>query len=125
MLETRIPIVGAGAAVAMLCGALAVHALPALPPRGIDVALAVVGVLALPWPRLRAAGWLAFGIGWCALHAAVALDARLPVGLEGRDVLVTGTIEGLPQRRDDATRFVLGVEDARLDGVELPLRGRA
>jgi competence protein ComEC len=64
MLEARIPIVGVGAAVAMLCGALAVHALPALPSRGVDVALAAVAVLALSRPRLRAVGWLLLGFAW-------------------------------------------------------------
>ncbi|HEY6940378.1 DNA internalization-related competence protein ComEC/Rec2 [Dokdonella sp.] len=124
MLEARIPIVGVGAAVAMLCGAIAVHGLPGLPPRGIDVALTIGGALALPWPRLRPVGWLLLGFGWCAFQAGGALDARLPAELEGRDVLVTGTIDGLPLRRDDATRFVLRVDDARLDGADLPLRGR-
>ncbi len=124
MLEARIPIVGVGAAAAMLCGALAVHSLPVLPSRGIDLALAALAMLALSRPRLRAVGWMLLGFAWCAIRADLALAARLPAELEGRDVLVIGTVDGLPLRRDDATRFVLQVEHARLDGIGLPLQGR-
>ncbi|MBA8883039.1 DNA internalization-related competence protein ComEC/Rec2 [Dokdonella fugitiva] len=124
MLEARRPIVGVCAAIAALCGVLAVHALPALPSGVLVLALAGLGALALLLPRLRLLGWLLLGFAWCAWHAGIALDARLPSELEGRDVLVAGTVDGLPLRRDDATRFVLRIEQARLDGDDLPLRGR-
>ncbi|MGN6519100.1 MAG: DNA internalization-related competence protein ComEC/Rec2 [Dokdonella sp.] len=124
MLQARIPAVGVHAALSMLCGVLAVHALPALPPASVDLALAAAASFALARPRLRLAGWLVLGFAWCAFRAGSALEARLPHELEGRDVLVSGVVDGLPLRRDDATRFTLRIERARLDGMELPLRGR-
>lgn len=120
------PAIGVASALASLLGVLAVHALPTLPPRWLDGALAVLAVLAVVGflhPRLRLLGCVLLGFAWCALRADVALDARLPHALEGRDFDVVGVVDELPLARTDATRFVLRIEDARLDGIVLPLRG--
>jgi len=124
MLGTRTATVGTASALALLLGVLAVHALPGLPPRGVDFALAALGFGAWWHPRLRLVGCVLLGFAWCAFRADLALDARLPPELEGRDFLVTGVIDALPLRRDDATRFVLRVEAAELDGGDVPLHGR-
>ncbi|WP_404612578.1 DNA internalization-related competence protein ComEC/Rec2 [Rhodanobacter hydrolyticus] len=42
----------------------------------------------------------------------------------GRDFVVTGRVAELPLVREDATRFVLSVDGATLDGKPVPLRGR-
>ncbi len=118
------PPFGVATALAALLGALAVHALPALPPRWLDAALAVLAAALLLRPRLRLPGCVLLGFAWCALRADVALEARLPRELEGRDFTVVGTVEDLPKRQPDATRFELRVERARLDGRELALQGR-
>jgi competence protein ComEC len=64
-----------------------------------------------------AVGFAATGLraGWYALGA-------LDPALEGRDVLVTGVVEDLPQRSDVGLRFRLRVLQATLHGeaVELP-----
>lgn len=118
------PPLGVATALAVLIGALAVHALPALPPRWLDPVLAAFGLGALLHPRLRLAGCVLLGFAWCALRADLALDARLPRELEGRDFIVVGVVDELPKRRSDATRFVLRVEHAELEGREIPLHGR-
>jgi len=118
-----VPLLGVASAAAVLFGVLAVHALPALPPRVLDAVIVVIGCALLAWPRGRIVAFALLGFAWCALRADVALDARLPRDLEGRDFLVSGVVEGLPLRRDDATRFALRVDRAELDGAELPLHG--
>lgn len=118
-----VPLLGVASAAAVLVGVLAVHALPALPPRVLDAVIVVVGCALLAWPRGRIVALALLGFAWCALRADAALDARLPRGLEGRDFLVSGVVQGLPLRRDDATRFALRIDRVELDGTEIPLHG--
>ena len=105
------------AALALLAGALAVQVLPALPPRWFDFAFAAFALAFLPW-RARWLGFLLFGAAWTMLRADIALSHRLAPALEGEDVVVTGSIHGLPRMQDDGTRFEFDVHDANpaLDG---------
>jgi competence protein ComEC len=133
---------------ALLGGALLVQALPRLPPRWCDYVLlsvipaqAVIRVLLARIktdPGLhrdggqRRAGLPRFlallaitsaAFGWTALRADVAMQARLPHALEGRDLVVTGTIKGLPEAESESTRFDFDVARASLDGAAIPLQG--
>ena len=117
-------------ALALLAGALAVQALPALPPRwtglacsGAGIALAVVA-FRRRWPVVLVFAAVAVAaFGWTAWRADLAMSARLPHALEKRDIQLTGRIVDLPQAQDDSTRFEFDVSDARLDGRAVPLRG--
>ena len=112
------------AAVALALGVLAVQWLPHLPPP-VHAALALAGLGLLVWP-LRRWRWLLFvmlGVGWAIWRGALAMEARLPRALEGRDLTVIGTLADLPQHRSDATRFSLDVDSAALDGQPVALRG--
>ncbi|HEX7770766.1 MAG TPA: DUF4131 domain-containing protein, partial [Dokdonella sp.] len=95
------------ATLALLCGVLAVHLLAGLPPRWLLAACAVAGCALLAARRARLAGYVLVGFAWCALRAGIALDARLPAALEGRDFDVVGVVADLPLRRPDATTFLL------------------
>ena len=53
-----------------------------------------------------------FGYSWAALRAEARLNDRLPVELEGRDVMVVGVVAGLPASTDDGRRFAFDVERA-------------
>lgn len=119
------PLVGVAGAIALLLGVLAVHALPTLPPYWLDALLAAFAVAAFAHPRLRLIACVLIGFAWCAFRADIALDSRLPRNLEGRDFDVVGVVDELPLRRTDATRFSLRIEHAELDGVQIPLHGRA
>lgn len=89
---------------------------------GVRVSRRLLG----PAPRIAslmllvAAVLLGFGLtGW----RASAFDrTALSPALEGRDIAVTGTVLAMPQFNEDAVRFRLGIESARLDGrvVQLP-----
>src|SRR5690348_16560621 len=117
---------------ALLVGALLVQLLPRLPPRGCDIALlasassVLIAVLVLQriesrqtsFPRRRESILLLIlmaSFGWTALRADLAMQARLPHALEGRDLVVTGTIADLPQAQAESTRFEFDVERASLD----------
>jgi competence protein ComEC len=113
------------AALALLAGVLLVQWLPHLPPRWCLGLLLLIAVL-LAWrcPRWRWLACLLCGVAWAAWRGGLAMDARLPRTLEGRDFSVTGTIVGLPLARVDASRFTLQVEHATLDGRPIALHGR-
>ena len=75
---------------------------------------------ALAW--LLAAALAAFGTtGW---RATMMLAERLTPALEGRDVLLTGTVSRMPQKSEAGWRFRFDVQQAQLDGapVRVPPR---
>ncbi|MGH8121848.1 MAG: DNA internalization-related competence protein ComEC/Rec2 [Rudaea sp.] len=111
-------------ALALLGGAVTVQALTHLPPRWVDGVLALAGlVIALLRSRWRWLGFVLLGAAWTMWRADLALAARLPAALEGEDVVVTGTIRGLPRAQDDSTRFDLAVLTAERSGRSAPISG--
>lgn len=71
------------------------------------------------WAVLLGAALLGFGVtGW---RASAFQATTLNPALEGRDIVVTGMVLAMPQPGDDAVRFRLGVESARLNGQAVTL----
>ena len=112
-------------ALAVLAGVLAVQALPVLPPLLLDLALAAVALWLLRYPRWRWIAIIALAFAWAALRGQSALDARLPRTFEGKDFDVVGVVDDLPDRREDASRFVFRIESASLSGDAVALHGLA
>ena len=117
-------------AVATLAGAVAVQALSVLPSLWFDACLAVMALAEFAaCLRWRAPPWvwcLPFALAafaWTAWRADLAMGARLPHALEKQDILVTGTVTGLPQTQDGATRFDFVIDSARFEQRALPVRG--
>ncbi|BAN23575.1 DNA internalization-related competence protein ComEC/Rec2 [Caballeronia insecticola] len=89
-----------------------------LPGLGVWLACGAVFLLAitlgLARPRVRIAGFAtaacALGFAYAAMRAEVRLRPHLPVEYEQRDIELTGFVRGLPERREDGTRFVFEVE---------------
>jgi competence protein ComEC len=115
---------------ALLAGCVAVQALHVLPPRRFSAGLIVIaGLILLASLRVRilpllACGAIALaGFGWTALRADLALSARLPHALEKRDILVTGTVTGLPQTTHGSTRFAFDIDSARYRGRPVAVHG--
>lgn len=108
-----------------LAGVLVVQWWPVLPAR-LWLAAAAAGSLLLTWrmPRAWPATVVVLGVAWAGCCGSRAMEARLPQAWEGRDVVVTGTVTGLPQIRADATRFVFDVEEASLGRERVPVQGR-
>src|SRR5579875_1494559 len=114
-----------GAGIAFLLGVLAVQWLPTLPPAAWGTLPGLIVLLASRrWPSFCLPAIALLGAAWAIWRGALALDLRLPRELEGRDFEVVGTVTELPLVRSDATRFVLDVEHAALDGRAFPLHGR-
>lgn len=107
-----------------LAGVLAVQWLPALPPKEWLLAMAGAAAL-LGWrfPSTRGIAIVLLGMAWAGWCGARAMEARLPRDLEGRDIVVVGSVSGLPHTRDEATRFVLKAEQASIGHESISLSG--
>lgn len=55
---------------------------------------------------------VALGAGWAGLRAAQRLGDELPLSQEGRDLVVTGVVDELPQLLEGGVRFAFRVESA-------------
>lgn len=67
---------------------------------------------------------MALGLGSTGLRALAFASHTLAPVLEGRDLFVTGVVEGLPQPNESGLRFTLRVEEALLDGQQVVVPGR-
>ncbi|MGG6461520.1 DNA internalization-related competence protein ComEC/Rec2 [Solilutibacter silvestris] len=119
--ETRTsPRIGTQAAVGLLAGAMLCLWAPWLAPRWALIALAIAG-LALWW-KLPRCIWIAtalLGFGWAGIVAGTALQARLPSEIEGRELVVQGRVDNLPEQDSKSTRFQFVVDDDIAQQVEL------
>src|ERR1700704_318259 len=77
-------------------------------------AIAAIGFSRRVSPLIAAgatfAGFAALGFAWAAALAQLRLSDRLDPALEGRDVVVTGVVAGLPQAFERGVRFDFDVE---------------
>ncbi len=82
---------------------------PAIPTAyGAWLLLPALVVMRLHWLRPLAACLL--GACWCLWRADLVLSDHLPAAIEGKDVLIRGSIQGIPLQTDLGTRFDLLVE---------------
>lgn len=98
-------------AVAVLVGNLLVQQLPVLPPLWLS---ALAGLVALPCVRSRRwrlAGWFVMSGALAAWHGERAMQARLPVAMEGADIVVVGQLASLPQQNAGSTGFLFRIDD--------------
>ncbi len=100
----------ASGTIAFLLGVLLLQQLPALPHGGWCAALPVLAWLAWRRPPWRLPSLFGAGFLWALLHAVLGAGSQLPEALEGRDLLVEGRVEGLPDHGGGVLRFVLAVE---------------
>lgn len=106
---------------ALALGLLALRFLPALPPAGMLLALALVALMLLPFRTYPLAFFL-FGLCWACVSAQWALDDRLRPPLDGQTRWLEGRVSGLPQQTDSGVRFELS--DSRSRNARLPVRIR-
>ena len=107
-----VPLFDPACAVALLSGCTGCLLMPALLPWPITSCLLLIGLwLAWRGGRLRLLGMLMAGFGFTSLHAAHALDLRLPLELERKVVTVSGRIDDLPVHEPRRTRFEFIVDD--------------
>lgn len=123
-------------AVGWLCGTAWLQTRPDLPDSAALAAFGLAGVVCLialtlidfhHRPRrvalLIVAGW-AFGAGWSGWRATERLADELPASLEGRDIVLTGVVAGLPDVLAQGRRFTFDIERANVAGeaVAVPRR---
>src|SRR5437667_9955420 len=86
-------------------------------------AIAAIGFSRRVSPVIRAGamfiGFAALGFAWATALAYLRLSDRLDPALEGRDVLVSGVVAGLPQSFERGVRFEFDVESP---GTGVPRR---
>jgi competence protein ComEC len=92
------------AILAFFVGVLAAHGFAALPSYPWLAVAAVAALLCGSRLRFAPAAFLA-GLAWTLIFAAARLSDELPRALEGRDLLMDGVIEALPEKRADGMRF--------------------
>ena len=99
--------------ISFVIGVCSLFWLSALPVT-VAALLLPAALAALRWPGLRPPALLALGVAWAVLHAAQAQSPALDRSVEGRTVLVEGTVASLPDRRSGPVqRFIFHIE--RLD----------
>jgi len=114
-----------GIALGLIVGAVAATGVPGtawqLP---VLVAAAALAVIVRPWRQTVLACIAGLALATAALQ--VRLDDRLDAALAGEDLLVRGTVAGLPERDDRRLRFEFRPTAASRDGrsVRLPTRLR-
>ena len=96
--------------IAFIAGVLALQFCTVLPPVYV-YALVPVALVLLRRPRTRLPAILIIGFFWAALRAEVAFAPRLDTDLEGRTLLVEGTVLDIPRTLSAGkTRFLFQVE---------------
>ncbi|MDT3680279.1 MAG: DNA internalization-related competence protein ComEC/Rec2 [Burkholderiaceae bacterium] len=101
---------------AVVVAAIAVHRMPALPPRGLAWALLAAGVCAalasaLGRGALRWMAILAAAAGGTLVAADSAMSKRIDAAQEGRDFVVVGRVVSMPLLDERSTRFVFDIDD--------------
>lgn len=110
-------------AAGLTLGTVLAMALPAAPAAWICWACLVAGLVGgLRRPRWRLLAAVLAGFGWAVLVATWTMDARLPVELEGVDLVIEGRVRDLPLQRDGQTGFQFDV--LRGEGEARVLEGR-
>lgn len=98
-----------------LLGNCSLHLLPKLPPVHLVVLvtaflMALTKVLSIQKYKIH---WLiayALGFLWVLLQAQGVINKRLPEAIEGKRIMVIGTIASIPERKHDHYRFEVDVE---------------
>jgi competence protein ComEC len=115
-----VAVLGPGVALAMLVGALLALSQAALPSLALLAALAILALaIWIGLPRWRLPAALLAGFALTAAHGSLALQARLPHAFEGRDLVVSGRVGGLPQSAPGHARLDFVVEAGEGEAAEL------
>ena len=93
---------------AFVTGSLAVQHFPALPSASITFFVACSGGL-FWYRRQRMLACVLFGIGWAIGYGQLHRQDMLPLEWEGQDLIIEGSIVGIPQKLEDGSRFDFAV----------------
>ena len=99
------------ASLGFLVGVLICQSLTELPVREWGLIIIVLIPLVLRFPGYRFAILLLIGFLYSVLIAHSKLSSQIPPELEGRDLLVSGTVTSINSRNSSRTRFLLSISD--------------
>ncbi|MFU8830797.1 MAG: DNA internalization-related competence protein ComEC/Rec2 [Wenzhouxiangella sp.] len=91
---------------AFAAGSILATLAPVVPGTGWVLAVSACSITLLYWRRWHVAAAFVLGVSWFLLQAGWLLDRQWPAELAGERITLTGTISGLPEPRDQSTRFV-------------------
>ncbi|WP_426210934.1 DNA internalization-related competence protein ComEC/Rec2 [Massilia sp. TWP1-3-3] len=105
-------------------GAACLQSSPGLPDAAALAWLACAAVLCgcLRYAAGAGAAGVLLGYCWAALLATLALAPQLSAADEGRDIVITGTVDNLPYHFDQGTRFNFAVERVQDARIQVPPR---
>ena len=110
---------GASINLLLLCfvvGSAGFQLLPEL-PHGAWFALSLLLPLAGIYPKLRGPAALLGGFLWSFAFAYCQSLAQLPFNLEGKDLILTGVVSSIPEKKATITRFELDVTHLQSNGM--------
>ncbi len=112
------------AIIGFVAGAALLQSSSALPDDRTLIGLACAGLLSACLRRAAcsAAAGALLGFCWAAWFAGMALAPQLHAQDEGRDVTISGTVDNLPHRFDQGTRFNFAVERVDDASIKVPPR---
>ena len=108
---------------AFLGGILLLQSLPDLPARGWCLLLLLLPPLVFCLGRWRFLLLAPAGFLWVLWHAGTILATALPDELEGRDLLLEGVVEEIPQHRGRGLSFYLRARRLSMAGRDYPAPG--
>lgn len=104
-------------ALAVLCGTLCLQVLPQFPAPLLAVPLLCSALVCARGRRTRIIAWALAAFLWAWWQAEQRLALDIPAALEGRDLLLRGTLVSLPEIDGRATRFVFQVREREQQGT--------
>ncbi len=110
--------------IAFLLGVVSVQYMRSLPDAAWCWLLIPLVASIFYLPRIRFAAFLLMGVLWATLYAHAILATSLPPRLEGKDVIIHGVVEGLPEAMERRTRFVLRVDRLSRNGRDYAFPAR-
>src|SRR5689334_594837 len=128
-IRTSLAAFALGATALQLCSALPAAMPIVVAGSTLAVALGVAVAHGSRWPAWAHAVPLLVamlagttGFGYAAARAHLRLADELPVQWEGRDIVVRGIVDHLPQSGERGTRFAFAVDDIVTSGAVVPSR---
>lgn len=110
---------------AFFCGVWAMLLFRDLPDTEIFIILLLVSLpVGFRYPKARALVWFVLGLWWATYRAHGMLAGALEVTLENEPIKIRGVIVGLPQAREESTRFLFDIESIHGLRRDWPSPGR-
>jgi competence protein ComEC len=99
------------ASLGFLAGILISQTLAVLPPKNWSLLIVILVPLVFRFPAFRVVLCLVLGFLYSVFIAHDKLEGQISPALEGRDLLVTGTIASIPDSTSHRSRFLVDVTD--------------